>query len=55
MDLSKYSPETRKYISELIKRNAISPESLKDQTFINSLSFQRYDEDYIRSMVKDRD
>jgi hypothetical protein len=54
IDLSKFPPETRKYISELLKRNAIGSDSLDDQAFINYLSTQKYDEDFIISMIKDR-
>jgi len=54
MDLSKFPPETRKYITELLKRNTIGPGSLKDQTFLNYLSTQKYDEDFAISMLNDK-
>lgn len=54
MDLNNYPKDVRKFLSELLKRHAISIDTLDDKTFINYLYGQKYDEDYIDSMKKDR-
>ena len=54
MDLSKYPPDVQEYLAGLIKKNVISVASLSDKTLINHLLTQKFDEDYIRSMMNDR-
>ncbi|MCX7921709.1 MAG: hypothetical protein N3B21_06810 [Clostridia bacterium] len=54
MDLSSYPSDVQEYINELIKRRAIGPESLKDKTLMNHLASQRFDRDYLDSMINDR-
>ncbi|MCX7709170.1 MAG: hypothetical protein N2484_04905 [Clostridia bacterium] len=41
------STKTQNYLSELIRRKAISEESLLDQMFIHYLHSLRIDEDYL--------
>ena len=50
----KYPPEVEKFISELLKRNVISKESLLDKTLINYLYSQRYDVDFIEALKHDK-
>jgi hypothetical protein len=54
MDLSEYPPNVQKYILELVKRNVIKADGILDRTLVNYLIMQKYDEDYIRSMMNDR-
>lgn len=54
MNLDCYPAELREYISELIKRKAISSDSLSDKMLINYLYSQKLDKDYVDSMKHDR-
>lgn len=54
MDMSEFPPNAQKYILELVRRNAIKNDGILDRTLINYLSMQKYDEDYIKSMMTDR-
>jgi hypothetical protein len=53
MNLEEYPIEARIYISELIKRKAVSDISLDDKMFINYLSSLRFDEYYIKDLKDD--
>ena len=54
MNREKYPPEVEKFISELLKRNVISRESLSDKTLINFLYSQKYDTDFIETLKHDK-
>lgn len=54
MDMNEYPLNVQQYIVELIKRNVIKNDGILDKTLINYLTSQKYDEDYIRSMMNDR-
>ncbi|WHH60050.1 hypothetical protein [Petroclostridium sp. X23] len=53
MNLEEYPIEAGIYISELIKRKAVSDISLDDKMFINYLSSLRLDEYYIKDLKDD--
>lgn len=52
MDICKFPLKIQKYILELMKREAISSNSLEDKMFINYLFNLMIDEDFINSRVK---
>ena len=47
MDISELAPEIQKYIHLLITRKVISKDSLGDKMFINYLSSQMIDSDFV--------
>lgn len=54
MEISDYPPEVQKFLYELLKHRVISRDALSDKTLINYLYSQRFDEDYIDSMKKNK-
>lgn len=54
MNLDSYPENVRRYILELSKRGIIDVEGNIDRMFISYLYDQKFDEDYVKSMVNDR-
>lgn len=54
MRKNSYSESVMRYVSELSKYGVINSDDEADRMFLNYLSTQTYDEDYIDSLVKDR-
>jgi hypothetical protein len=54
MQQKDYPTNVQKFIDEMIKRKVVE-DDIKDPMLINYLYTQVYDEDYIDSMMNDRD
>jgi len=54
MNIKEYPNNVQKTVQELVKRNTISRDAHEDKTLMNYLCTQKFDEDYIKSMINDR-
>lgn len=54
MNITNYPHHVQEYISALISNGALYEDALTDKTFINYLYTQKFDKDYIDSMLHDR-
>jgi hypothetical protein len=52
MNLDKYPEDVRKFVNELLRRNIIHEDDVLDPMLINYLSTQKYDEDYIDTIMQ---
>ncbi|TDT62295.1 hypothetical protein [Fonticella tunisiensis] len=54
MNLDSYPENVRRYILELSKHGIIDIEGNIDRMFISYLYDQKFDENYVKSMINDR-
>ncbi len=54
MDVNNYPPHVQEYISALISSGVLHEDGVIDKTLINFLYGQKFDRDYIDSMLHDR-